>query len=866
MDKQNAFWSEPAQATLQAFGTDAERGLSAKAVETNRKRFGANVLQEIRPASAGQLLLNGVRQPMMIVLLAIGALSLAFGKPVEATLMAFVVAAYVFVEFINKYRSDRTMTRLRQLSAQTAPVIRDAQRSDVDTNQIVCGDIILLSEGTVVAADARLLEAFSLLVTESSLTGETASVEKDVAAELAADVPLGERKNMVFAGTLVQGGEGKAVVVAVGRDSALGRIAGQVAQVRTEKTILQQAMSRLARILAFFALGVSLIIPAIGYLRGLDFQQMVVTWLALTFLMIPGQPPVIITMALALASFRLARIRLIVKRLHGVESLSQVTVIVTDKTGTITENRMHAETFILPDGRRLMPEQLTPELKQAIWLALPRFGSDPTDEAVRAAVAVGAVTGERSAGQVAGQTYRQPDGRMDNPQLTQVAFKGISAEQPWRSIEYAEAGQKAVYLAGKAESLLEMTGARQPEALAEEAGQGKRVIAYARAIGSNAPEILAFAILSDPIRAGVAETLQALEQASVRTLIVTGDHPDTTRAIARELGIDSLVLTGSEVDRLNDAELAAALSAKVPSTEASPAPVSIFARTDSAQKLRIVEALKRQGDIVAVVGDGVNDAPALKAAHVGIAMGEIGTDLARETADLILADDNYARIAEAVSIARTALDNFRKGITYYLTAKAVLLAIFLIPLALGIPFPLAPIHIILTELLMDLASSTIFVTEAAQPDVLKRGVPNLKAFLGRDLIVRIVRNGFWLMAGIAGLYLFVLYCYQDVVLAQTTAFVAWLLGHILLALNLKQEKLPLFRQGLFSNRFGAGWLLGMIGLSLAITLVAPLRTYLQTATLPWPLWLAIIAIVIATTFWIEVRKWLAGPPSGTTNR
>ena len=474
----------------------------------------------------------------------------------------------------------------------------------------------------------------------------------------------------------------------------------------------------------------------------------------------------------------------------------------------------------------MSPEKLSSELKRSILHALPRYGNDPTDEAVRAVV-------------------------KDSLELgTPVSFSGFSEHQPWRTIEYEIGGEKVIFAAGKTESVLELSGMAEDPKIAqmvkEATENGKRVVAYAYAKSSKEQKfsLLALAVLSDPIRNGVAETLTALNNASVKTFIVTGDHPATAKAIAVKLGLATQILTGSEVEKMEDRELDATLKK-----------TNVFARISPSQKLRIVEALKRSGEVVAVIGDGVNDAPALKAANVGIAMGEIGTDLAKETADLVLTDDNYTHIADAIGISRSALDNFRKGLTYYLTAKGILLAIFLVPLALGIPFPFAPIHIILIELLMDLASSTIFVTEATEPDVLKRGVRKLKEFLGKELIFKIIRNGAALALGISALYMTIYFQTGNVALAQTTAFITWLLGHIALALNLKQEKLPLFKQGLFSNRFGALWLFGMILFSLAITFVSPLHAYLKTSALGLGLWFAIIAVVVLSTFWIEVVKW-----------
>ncbi len=826
------WWSTPLEDLIPSLGVDVARGLSPEGVAAQRRTFGSNALEEIKPTGVWELILDGAKEPMMVLLLSIAVLSLLFGKPAEAAVMVFVVAAYIGVEFVNKFRTDRTMARLRELTQPVTRVLRDGRIQEVNTADVVVGDVVILSEGVRVPADIRLIESYGLLANEAPLTGESFPVRKDAQADVDREAPLAERRNCVFSGTTILAGEGKGIVLAVGSRSELGTIAREVQAQRREKTFIQEAMTRLAKTLAVLAVIVSILIPAVGFLRGLNVQEMILTWLALTFLMIPGQPPVIITMSLALASFALARQKLVVKCLRGVEILGQLTAIVTDKTGTITENKMRVDDFVLPDGREVKPSDLDDELRQRIGRCLPKYSNDPTDKAVATALA------------------------QSGPEDSYTVFQGFSEDRPWRTLVYRKEHSSYAAIAGEPESLITLAAVapeqkeRLLRLLREAADEGRRVVAYALQSNAEDEEIsprgadpLALAILSDPVRPGVKEAVATLCRAGISTYLATGDYPTTAGTVARIIGIQGDALNGKDLEKMDDAGISERLSS-----------TRVFARISPSQKQRLVAILKRKGETVAVIGDGVNDAPALKAANVGIAMGEIGTDLAQEAADLVLTDDNFVHLPEAIRLGRKAMDNFRKGLTYYLSAKAILLSIFLVPLALAIPFPFAPIHIILTELLMDLASSTIFVTEAAEPDVLDRKPQPITRFLNRTIALRILRNGVFLAAGILIVYLWLYYSTHDVVLAQSAAFVTWLLGHIMLALNLKQEKLPLLKQGLFSNRFGVLWLAGMVALSLVITTVPFVRPHLHTAPLPLRVWGVILAVVFGSTWWIEARK------------
>lgn len=824
-----SWWNISKEKILDILKVNPQQGLSEKRVSENRFNFGSNEIIEIKPKTIATLIVEGIKEPMMLLLLSIAGISLLFGKFIEAFAMIFVVVAYISVELINKFRTDRIMVKLKSLAYPKSKVIRDGKQVEIDTKDIVVGDILILSEGVFIPVDARLIDAYGLLVDEASLTGESLYVSKDSNAIISKAAPLGDRINCVFAGTSVIGGEGTAIVCAVGQQSSFGRIAQEVQEVRKEKTVLQKSMTKLAKVLAIFALIASAIIPLIGFLRGLEIQEMVLTWLSLTFLMIPGQPPIIITMALVLAAFQLAKKQVIVKRLRGVEVIGQVTSIVSDKTGTITQSTMIAEKFLLANGTETL--QLPKDTQEMIALALPDFCNDPTDKAVLDAI------------------------EQKKKDRNQIDFIGFADNRPWRDLIYNRDAKFFHAFAGSPEFIIEhstLSSTQKQHYLAyamREARQGKRVTSYAYS-QSNSKEMSSFknvhfvalAVIKDPVRKGVKSTIEILEKAGITTFIVTGDHKDTAQSIAAEIGIVGDIITGDQFEKMSDEQIIKTIGKS-----------NIFARMDPSQKLRLVSILQKKGEIVAAIGDGVNDAPALKLAQVGIAMGQIGTDLAKEVSDLILTDDNYIHIPDAVAIGRTAIDNFKKGISYYLSAKVILLSVFIVPLFLGIPFPFVPIQIICIELLMDLASSTIFVTEAPEPDVMLAPMESIKKFLGRPLVKRILQNAIGLTIGILAIY-FYAYAKYDIVTAQTAAFVTWLLGHILLALNLKQERIPLAIQGFFSNYFGIFWLLGMVALSVIITNIAWLFPYLRTTWLPLPLWSGIIVIIIISTFWIEFVK------------
>lgn len=848
------WWSIPADDVVRVLGTVSDRGLSADRVEEMRARYGPNALEALGPSSEWRLLWESIRSPMMVLLLSIAVVSVLLGQFREAVVMVFVVAMYVGIELLNKARADRTMAHLRELQAPRATVLREGRRQEIPFEEVVVGDILPIEAGTRIAADARLLSSAGLLVNEGSLTGEAAPQAKDARACTPRDAPLAERPTAIYAGTTVLDGQGTAVVVAVGKATEFGRVAALTARATAAPTPLQQEMRDLARTLAVIAVVVSALIPLLGWIRGYDARQMLLTWLSLTFLMVPGQPPVIITMALALASFELARRQVIVRRLQGAETLGSVETILSDKTGTMTENTMALTGIILGNGQVITPDDNGSQ-EAATWQrffaialpAIPENSADPTDRAVRDAAG-----GKET-------SFLADVGRL-------VHQVGFAQGKDHRVLEFERTGERHCYVTGSPEFIIAHSTRRRCDGewcdwektardevlsvVARLAGEGKRITAYAYQPGKESSlEGLCFAgcaVLNDPVRPGVRESVMQLAAAGIRTVMVTGDNPGTARFVARTVGLDAeQALTGADIDRLTREQLSEALTR-----------TQVFARATPEHKLRLVETLKSKGQVVAVTGDGVNDAPALRTADIGVAMGTKGTDVAKESAGLILTDDNFAHLPAAVAIGRKAYDNFRKGITYYLSAKAILLVVFLIPLLLGLPFPLTPIQIIVVELLMDLASSTIFISEPAEPGAMQRGPRRQARFLSWEVGRLILRNMAGLTAAILAVYLLSLAMGYGLASARTAAFATWLLGHILLALNLKQEHVPLLQQGILANRFGAGWLAGMVLLVLSMTLLVAIHPLLNTTFLAPAQWLLVVVGAFAGSAWIEVRKLL----------
>ncbi len=823
-------------------------GLTEEEAAARLIQSGPNNLRPQKHESLWEKLLEEIREPMILLLLGTGILYSVWGELSDALTIFAVIFTLIGLEIYNERRAEKAIAALGKLAEPTAPVLRNGHYQEIKIEAIGPGDVILLQAGRRVPADARLIESFSLALEEAALTGEALPVEKEATAILPETTSLAERSNLVFAGSSVSRGRGRAIVYATGGATELARIAALARGVRPPRTPLQIAMRELTRLLVGVALGFSVLVPLLGWLvGGQPLQQMILVGLSLAFATIPEEMPILITLVLALGGYRLSRRRAIVKRLRAVESLGAITVIATDKTGTLTQNRMQVSQ-IYPESQQAALLEVGVLCNEAIQQNQDYVGDALEVALLRAALAAG----------LNPEALRQKYSLVEEFSFDNQR-KRMSSVYAWAD------GRLWVVAKGAPEAILPLCALPETEReaklakAAEMAGQGWRILALASAVKPAQSKLsqevaeqnlnfIGLVAFSDPPRSEAAPAIAACRSAGIRPIMITGDHPLTARKIAAEVGLDvsQAIITGPELDKLSEEALSQTVQR-----------VSIFARTTPEHKLRIVQALSAQGERVAVTGDGINDAPALAAADVGVAMGQSGTDVAREAADIVLADDNFATLVAAVAEGRVLFANLKKAVRYYLACKVALIGVMLLPTLLGVPVPFAPIQIILLELFMDLAASATFIAEPAEKNLMNRPPHDPKIpFMDKFMISSIFMSAAGLLAAVAGAYLITWYNSGNLAQAQTVAFVTWLLGHVLLALNMRSEQENLFRLGLFSNKLMLIWGGAAVLFLLVATFLPFAQSALKTTNLSLNEWLLSVAAALLGTFWLEVRKLL----------
>ena len=761
-------------------------GLSEQEAAERLSRIGPNRIAKPHEISFLGIAKEEITEPMILLLLGVGFFYTIFGELRDALTLYAIIAALVVAEIANEYRAKKAISSLAVLASPKTKVLRDARITEVATESVVPGDLLVLTSGTRIAADGKLLSSVSLQVDESSLTGESYPGEKSPGDES-------------FGGTLVIAGEGLLEVTQTGARTRIGKIAALAQEIRPPKTPLQLAMKALAKTLVFVALFFSVIIPLIGFFQGQPLREMFLIGLALAFATIPEELPIIITMNLGLGSFMLAKENFLVKKLKAAETLGNATVIVTDKTGTITESRMQVVACYPPGDEA--------KILQSARSAMTPFSLSITDLSIIGKAELA---------------------KIGPGEGTIVRERSFNNQRKTRTVIRERDGTSALYMTGAPEEVLAAVSGGTQEiriALEQETARGRRVVAVAhRSLAEpekDAPlesleRDLVFdglIAIEDPPRPGVKETIGRAHRAGIRTIMVTGDHPKTAGAIAAQVGIETgEVLDAQGLDALSDAKIREIVKK-----------VSVFARAAPEHKYRIVKALQDNGEVVGVTGDGVNDSLALKGADIGIAMGIKGTDAAKEAADIVLADDNFVTVGKGIFAGRRIFDNLSKGVKYYLSVKVALVAVFCASLVLALPFPFSPIQIILLELFMDLGASASFVAEPAEPSIDVRPPRDPRSpFLSVPMLTGIAVGAVALFMTVFLTYWLAVHQGFDGTTAGTAAFSAWIIGHILLAFVSRSMHDPLYRIGIFTNRVMVLWAAGafvFLGLALSVPLI-----------------------------------------------
>ncbi len=828
-------------------------GLSSAEVQRRLSQHGYNELQEKKKIPAWLLFLHQFKDFMILILAAAAVLSGIMGDLTDTIIILVIILLNAIVGFIQEYRAEKAMDALKKMTVTQAHVIREGKPSIITSTGLVPGDIVVIEAGNVVPADIRLIETHSLRIDESSLTGESIPVDKSTAALPDSSIPLGDQFNMTFKGTLVTNGRAKGVVVATGMTTELGKIAGML-QEKEVATPLQERMEKFGKNLSYIILLICAILFVTGVLRGEDPFKILLLSISLAVAAIPEALPALITIALSRGAARLATKNALIRKLPAVETLGSVTFICSDKTGTLTQNKMKVVEMM--DNTTSKNETALSLLQLSIALNHDiKFNEnkEPFGESTELALV------EKSVQTLSFEQYQQI-----TAQHERVAELPFDSDRKCMTTVHHFGQSFLIITKGASESVSAILADKQEvetlKILSDEwANKGVRVLAYAYQVLDHLPEPfnydtveknLKFAGvvgLMDPAREEVKHAIHECKTAGIKPVMITGDHPATARAIAREIGIlddTGLVMTGAELQHIDEETFLKQVEQTV-----------VYARVSPDQKLRIVRTLQKKGHFAAMTGDGVNDAPSLKAANIGVAMGINGTDVSKEAAHLILLDDNFATIVKAVREGRRIFDNIRKFVKYIMTCNgAEIWTIFLAPL-LGMPIPLLPIHILWINLVTDGLPALALANEKAEKDVMKRPPrPTDESLFADGVGYHIVWVGL-LMAGVTlGTQAWALQ--NNLAHWQTMVFTVLSLSQLGHVLGVRSDRTFLFKQGIFSNLPLLGSILLTFSLQMGVVYVPFMNDIFKTAPLSLQELGICIGLSMVVFHAVELEKWV----------
>ena len=945
-----------AEEVLSSLGTQIEQGLTAEEAEKRQAQYGLNQLVEAPRTTFLKMVIDQLNNFVIILLIVAAVVSALLGEWIDAGAILSIVVLNAVLGVIQESRAEQALAALKKLAAPEAQVLRSGHRISVPARELVPGDIVYLEAGNFVPADIRLLEAVNLRAEEAALTGESVPVQKNATISLDRDIPLGDRKNTVFMGTVVNYGRGRGVVTSTGMHTQLGMIATMLQSVEEENTPLQQRLDQLGKILGYGALAVCGLVFLVGLIRALGsmgFAELFTTAtgleevvdlfmiaVSLAIAAVPEGLPAVVTISLALGMREMVHRHALIRRLSSVETLGSATVICSDKTGTLTQNEMTVTKLwvdgqfvdvtgtgyrpqgeFMVDGKAVNLHQY-PAAMTALWLGVlnndaqlevtpSEEGGDPVyriiGDPTEGSIIVAAAKAGLGLEQLIAAFPRENEIPFDSTRKRMVTMHLIN--DPRSEITpatlYHHAQQYTIAVKGAPDVVLNLCNRYQhisdDQALPLDEAARARILAANDTMTQGALRVLGVAYraipalpeevdnddlerdlifvgligMIDPARTEVRPALETARGAGIRTIMITGDYPNTAKAIAESIHLLSpghQVLTGAQLNEMTDAEL----QHEVQHTD-------VFARVSPEHKMRIVDALRANDEVVAMTGDGVNDAPAIKASDIGVAMGITGTDVAKETADMVLTDDNYASIVSAVEQGRIIYANIRKFVFFLLSSNvAEIMIIFLATLA-GVPTPLTAIQLLWLNLLTDGAPALALAMEKGDPDVMERAPrPKKEPIINKSMrlgigIQTIMQTGavltafaiglIWELQHTAGITIPdgmnpILFLIQfndwvhvaDVKTAETMAFVTLSLCELFRAYTVRSERASVFRLGLFSNKYMQYAVALSIVLMLLVVNVPFLQTVFNTHFLSWDKWLTVVGLALLPAIAEEFTK------------
>jgi Ca2+-transporting ATPase len=875
--------------------THLEHGLTSEEAKEKLNSHGYNELIAKKSRPLWGMLLEQFKDFLVLILIAASIVSIAVGEITDSAVIILIVVLNAILGVVQESRANKALEALKKMAAPEAKVIRDGNIMQIPSRELVPGDIVLLEAGNYVPADLRLVESLNLKIDEASLTGESVPVEKNADIVFQEEVSLGDRINSAFMGTVVAYGRGKGIVVATGMNTEIGMIAEMLESYQEEDTPLQKKLEELGKILGIASLAICGVVFLLGLARGIPALEMFMTAVSLAVAAIPEGLPAIVTIVLALGMQRMVKRHSIIKKLHAVETLGSTTVICTDKTGTLTQNEMTA-TKIYTDGKiytisgegyrpygdftfenkvidpradinlnllltigalcndASLEESGTEKGNEKSW----RILGDPTEGALVVAAAKAGINLqnlEKIFPRLQEIPFDSDRKRMTTFHPTDKGYVAYIKGAPDVILNLSS----NIFKSGKAVSITDNDRKSILEANHQMATQALRVLALAYKDINSIPQepdpediekdmtFVGLIGMIDPARPEAKEAIMVCKSAGIRPVMITGDYKDTAVAIAKELNMiedETKVLTGSELDALSEEELARASK-----------DISVYARVSPVHKLKIVDAIKRNGQIAAMTGDGVNDAPALKKADIGIAMGITGTDVAKETADMILTDDNFASIVSAVEEGRVIYSNIRKFIFFLLSCNIAEILIIFAAMLAGLPVPLKPIQLLWLNLLTDAFPALALGMESKEPNIMNK--PPRKPdepIMDTHMKWQIGIQSIFMTASILGVFIYALHFKGDIDVARTYAFATLIFSELLRAYTSRSETYSVFSIGFFKNKFMVlGTVISFV-LLLSVLYIPYLRTVFDTTFLSFYDWDIMIAFGLIPFIAAEVSK------------